>query len=246
MHGAWGVGALGRRIQHTGLKHNEKNKFQLVSQAEMFDAEPWTIIVPALDVDEVKAWTGEKYDAVVLVGRSEDGINWPANLSRLDVCTEMQLQQAFSLLKKFSIALAKDLLSKRNLANVAPKLPWKLRTAKKKVTRSAKLEETKKSLKETGSVTVLELKEGDFRAGKASFDCDPFLLAARAAVNLSNRLGHNLLPACAKKEAECPEDSECEGCHYCDMRIERVPIVPTFEEILFQETCSIVIDLDED
>jgi hypothetical protein len=62
----------GRRVPNTGLKHNHCNKCQLSVQEQVYDNHPYMLIVPIMTLLEVKAWTGDPYDALVLVNDTEN------------------------------------------------------------------------------------------------------------------------------------------------------------------------------
>jgi hypothetical protein len=57
--------------KHTGLKHNHCNKCQLNSQKQVYDALPYILIVPIMDLAEVKGWVGEEYKVLVLMNNTE-------------------------------------------------------------------------------------------------------------------------------------------------------------------------------
>jgi len=59
------------RHPHTGIKHFVANKIRLERQDKYLDGAPCVLIVPVMTSDEMKNWNGEGYNAVVMVGHSE-------------------------------------------------------------------------------------------------------------------------------------------------------------------------------
>jgi hypothetical protein len=53
--------------RNTGIKHRVPNKIRLSHQARFFDVRPCVLVVPIMDLDAAKAWSGGGYDAIVMV-----------------------------------------------------------------------------------------------------------------------------------------------------------------------------------
>ena len=56
------------RRPHTGIKHSVTNLISLAGQATYFDQNPCVLIVPVLNLRQVKCWNGQRYSAIVMVG----------------------------------------------------------------------------------------------------------------------------------------------------------------------------------
>ena len=229
IHGVLGKG--GRKINHTGLKHNALNKCQFSRQKELYDQDPYFILVPILDYAEVQDWTEKEgrdlsYDALVLVGRSEEGLDFRDEVLRSTPCSEGEAETALQLLEAFTKALSLELQASdfTDLPNIAPK------KFKKEVrSKLPQLETTKEKLEKDGTpILRLQKREvGELKLVKLSFKKnpnntvpDPFLLAVKAAVNWSNRCDTKLLPGCG--EASFCESS-CSG--FGEMQQPK-PVVP--------------------
>jgi hypothetical protein len=59
-------GRSDRIVLGTGLKHSPGNKLRLDCQADFFDRNPCVVIVPIMDLAQMKAWHGEGYEAIVM------------------------------------------------------------------------------------------------------------------------------------------------------------------------------------
>jgi hypothetical protein len=87
-----------------GLKHSHCNKCQLSSQEQVYDAHPYMLIVPIMTLLEVKAWTGEPYDALVLVNETETHGKLLANCR---ACEKREdFDKALELLQDFTFEMA--------------------------------------------------------------------------------------------------------------------------------------------
>jgi hypothetical protein len=60
-------GENGRRRDNTGVKHMVANKFRLPNQKPYFDNNPCVLIIPCLSVEDAKGWSGQGYDAIMLI-----------------------------------------------------------------------------------------------------------------------------------------------------------------------------------
>ncbi|CAB9505464.1 expressed unknown protein [Seminavis robusta] len=215
IHGVLGKG--GRKINHTGLKHNALNKCQFSRQKELYDQYPYFVLVPILDYAEVQDWTEKEdrdlsYDALVLVGRSEEGLDFRDEVLRSTPCSEGEAETALQLLEAFTKALSMELQASdfTDLPNIAPK-------KFKKEVRSelAQLETTKEKLEKDGTPIlrlqkreVGELAKLSFQKNPSNTVPDPFLLAVKAAVNWSYRCDTKLLPG-GGEASFC--ESSCSG-----------------------------------
>ena len=57
----------GNKIPKVGIKHFSSNRILLRDQEEYFDQNYCVLIIPNMKVDEVMNWSGDGYDAIVLV-----------------------------------------------------------------------------------------------------------------------------------------------------------------------------------
>jgi hypothetical protein len=190
---------LKQRLKHTGLKHNHFNKCQLNSQEQAYDAPPYILIVPIMTLAEVKDWTGEKYDVLVLMNNTE---KYGKLLLHCQDSEDCKVDKALLLLKEFTFGMAKNnTLAELEEVSV-PGADRALRELVKK--KLAVLEAGRKEIAEKG-VPFLKRKEGmslgtgtgDVKVAVRTVDKDgpdPFLLATKAAVNLFNQEEQKLLP----------------------------------------------------
>jgi len=74
MHGSSSAsnGKTVERVANTGIKHMVTNKILLASQAEYFDSTPCVMIVPIMSRHEGTNWSGEAYDAIMLIDKYVD------------------------------------------------------------------------------------------------------------------------------------------------------------------------------
>jgi hypothetical protein len=228
IHGV--MGKKGKKVPHTGLKHNALNKCQFSRQKELYGEDPYFIIVPIMDVGQVQAWTekeheGLSYDALVLVGKCEDGSDCRDEVARYTPCSETEAEKAIELLAAYMKALSLSLQTSdfTELLNLAPK---KIKAEVRK--KQAALEVTKEKMKQKGT-PILRLRErsdGELKLVKVKFRKtsknsvpDPFLLAVKAVVNWSNRCDMKLLPGCG-------DESLCDSCSESEEMPRLKPVVP--------------------
>jgi hypothetical protein len=60
------------RISQTGIKHMVSNKIRLMGQQEYMDVAPCVLIVPILRLNQVREWSGEEYEAIVMIDSWKD------------------------------------------------------------------------------------------------------------------------------------------------------------------------------
>ena len=86
----------GPRMDHVGIKHFPTNTIRLVAQRDYFDNAPCVIIVPILNVKQVRKWNGEAYDAIVLAGnwRRTDGTLVEAALVYKNICASGEIVES--------------------------------------------------------------------------------------------------------------------------------------------------------
>jgi len=61
-----------KRHKNTGIKNMVTNKVMLASQRDYFDNTPCVTIFPIYSVEEAKTWTGQGYDAIMLIDEYDD------------------------------------------------------------------------------------------------------------------------------------------------------------------------------
>ena len=114
IHGSKGVNG---RHAHTGIKHSVPNKIRLLQQELYFDGPHNVFIVPVLTLDQAKRWRGGAYDAVVMVGHSENhslgevctGIRMvkPPNADRVEPAT---FEERYCIANRGQVVIARQLL----------------------------------------------------------------------------------------------------------------------------------------
>jgi hypothetical protein len=192
----------GRRVPNTGLKHNHCNKCQLSVQEQVYDNHPYMLIVPIMTLLEVKAWTGDPYDALVLVNDTE---NHGTLLAKCGACeSREEVDKALELLQDFTFGMAQN-NTFAELKKVT--VPYAGRKLHNLVMKELVHLEAYSKVTASKGVPFLQLKKGT-RVGTGTGDVkvavttvgkdgpDPFLLATKAAVNLFNQENQKLLPGC--------------------------------------------------
>lgn len=139
------------------------------------ELDSYFIIVPIMDVGQVQDWTGKEheelsYDALVLVGKCEDGSDCRDEVARSTPCSETEAEKAIELLAAYTKALSFSLQTSdfTELPNLAPKM------IKAEVRKNqAALEETKEKIKQKGTpiLRLLECAGGELKLVKVKFRC---------------------------------------------------------------------------
>jgi hypothetical protein len=191
-----------QRLKNTGLKHNNCNKCQVSAQMEVYDAGPYMLIVPIMNLEDVKKWQSEPYNVLVLLNNTE---RYGQLLANCRACENRdEVDKALLLLKDFTCGMAKN-NTFAELERVT--VPGAGRTLRNLV--KSKLVGLKAGRNETAEngLPFLSLKNGksvgtgteDVKVAVSTIGLngpDPFLLATKAAVNLSNQVNQKLLPGC--------------------------------------------------
>jgi hypothetical protein len=196
-----------KRISCTGLKHSPYNKIRLMCQTYYLNNRPCVVIVPTLSLDQVKAWNGEGYSAIVMAEAWEGA-------SMASVCSGICMIDFGPLANNEEMELARTLLEQVlcglafSLFRDRPFLPEKS---------AALLSELRSNFSNTagkvsvpchvnGGPVVLRVRKVTFGHEEGQhLPPDPLLLAVRAAVVWSKRNGEQLLP-----NGEEPEDEDSE------------------------------------
>ena len=195
-----------RRMDDSGLKHSKYNKFHLFLQKQLLDSTPPAlIIIPILSVQEIQLWDGlTSYEAMAIPCGPRS--RYAARMTLLhvrNICSQAQVEKGIALLNAFVKDIAESLLDKDN--DVLEDF-------------GAAVGETKdaSAVRWIRLVGYLRALDAPFfplpvlqdsidweaiRVAKGTFDrstsClpDPFLLAAKAAINFSSIVGKKLMPA---------------------------------------------------
>jgi hypothetical protein len=92
----------------TGLKHSVFNKLRLRGQGFDYDSNPCIMIVPVMTLNEVKAWDGAGYNALVMAGPREFTTDM-GMLTRGPTATFEEIETARSMLHQVLCGLAHSL-----------------------------------------------------------------------------------------------------------------------------------------
>jgi hypothetical protein len=215
-------GMKGRRnrMKDSGIKHSKFNKLHLFMQKELLDSTPPAlIIVPLLTISQIKQWDGiSPYNAMALPC-GEQAV-YAASMSLRYVrttCSQSEVEIGVEVLRAFVKDIAESLLDKEN------DVLGDFDTTVGENTRDAS------ALRWKGLVEYLRTRDSPcfpipnmrnnldweaVRVAKGTFDrdssClpDPFLLAAKAAINYSSLVGKKLMPACQKSSSNGEEAEE--------------------------------------
>lgn len=205
------------RMRDSGLKHSKYNKFHLFLQKQLLDSTPPAlIIVPLLPLSEIQQWDGtSEYDAMALPcgERAVYAARMTLQMVRR-TCSQTEVEVGVAVLSAFVQDIAESLLDEENdvlqdfntavgETRDASALRWK------------SLVEYLRTL-DSPCFPIPSLRNnldwGAVRVAKGTFDrdssClpDPFLLAAKAAINFSSLVGKKLMPACQPLSSNEEED----------------------------------------
>ena len=220
-------GMKGRRnrMRDSGLKHSKYNKFHLFLQKQLLDSTPPALlIVPLLPLSEIQQWDGTSaYDAMVLP--CGERAVYAARMTLRFVrrtCSQREVENGVAVLSSFVKDIAESLLDKENdvledfntavgETRDASALRWK------------RLVEYLRTL-DSPCFPIPSLKKnmdwGTVRIAKGTFDrdrsClpDPFLLAAKAAINFSSLIGKKLMPACQSFSSNGEDERDSDNCNF--------------------------------
>jgi hypothetical protein len=106
-------------VEGTGIKNLVPNKLRLGYAMEVLERRPCVLVVPVLDLDATKAWSGEAYQAIVLAGAWSDPDGGAVSLESIgrglgmwreaETASPAQVEQARSLLERVVLGLAHSL-----------------------------------------------------------------------------------------------------------------------------------------
>ena len=202
-------GMKGRRnrMRDSGLKHSKYNKFHLFLHKQLLDSTPPAlIIVPLLPLSQIQQWDGaSSYDAMALP--CGERAVYAARMTLRFVrrtCSQREVEIGFSVLSAFVKDIAESLLDEEN--NVLEDFNTAVgETRDASALRWKRLVEYLRTL-DSPCFPMPSLRKdmdwGTVRVAKGAFDLDssclpdPFLLAAKAAINFSSLVGKKLMPAC--------------------------------------------------
>jgi len=218
--------AKGKREAHSGIKHMVTNMVRIPGQLEFMDNFPCLLIVPIMEIDEVREWEGDGYEAIVLVDEfvdEEKGVDCPLNevvkstkMDEVDDCLAStdDIEKARKLLELFLLAIF---------------------TAQKKRPNEAPPDIFDEQIPiPPGGITVpSSLKAGmELRVRKIKFEKhtskpqlhpapDPILLASKAAVVFSSR-HKQALAAGAEPQDDWTDLDELAAQDFLEWRQERI------------------------
>ena len=202
-------GMKGRRnrMRDSGLKHSKYNKFHLFLQKQLLDSTPPALmIVPLLPLSQIQQWDGtSSYDAMALP--CGERAVYAASMTLRFVrrtCSQREVEIGVAVLSAFVKDIAESLLDKEN--DVLEDFTTAVgETRDASALRWKRLVEYLRTL-DSPCFPMPSLRENTdwetSRVAKGTFDLDssclpdPFLLAAKAAINFSALVGKKLMPAC--------------------------------------------------
>jgi hypothetical protein len=211
-----GVKDRDRRMTDSGIKHSKYNKFHLFMQKELLDSTPPAlIIVPIMELAQIKDWNGTTYHAMVLPCGEEPDLAAKMVLRNVrHCCNKTDIQKGIEVLCDFIKDIAGSLIDQDQdiLEDVETETS----------SRDASLRRWKNLVHELrgdgASIQIPALKDDlewkKVNVAMGTFDrtlsClpDPFLLAVKGAVNFSSLVGTKLLPACPPPSDESDYGSE--------------------------------------
>jgi hypothetical protein len=221
-------GAAPSRESKTGIKHSIPNMIRLAGQAICYDQHPGVLIVPALNLDQVKGWNGERYRAVVMVGepvREEDAAlpvrgvcqaigmtnptDHPASPEEVEVARLLLSQ----VVKGLAYSLKYRSEFKRRFMNRSQRNTLdRLRTTFDANTGQGVIVPAPNPAPPPGRppprVLAVQFRGPQDPDRTEHLAPDPWFLAAKAATNWSLRLRQPLLAAVAEPEPDDPFDDE--------------------------------------
>ena len=105
-------GNKGKKVPHTGLKHNALNKTQMNLRKDIYDHSPYFIFIPIMTEGEVRDWTTKKgqdqsYDALLLVGLGDDNADYRSAVLGKALCSKREQKKALVLFEKYTKALSR-------------------------------------------------------------------------------------------------------------------------------------------
>jgi hypothetical protein len=184
-----------------GFRYSPFNFIRFYTHKDYFDAAPHVMIVPILTIHQILKWNNTPYDVLVIASEYN---GTPANLvyqafcpRKKQECSSAEISTATKSLTAFMVGLAASLLME---------VPIKLNPNKNK---RAELIEVKDDI-EVNGIALPHFDVGKHirpvmkvRIGKIDDHdeviTDPWMLTAKAAVNLSWCQEQKLLPACKPK-----------------------------------------------
>jgi hypothetical protein len=219
IHGS--MDSAGIKVASTGLKHSQSNKIRIRNPTVYMDDNPCLVIVPVMNLEEMKAWNGGGYEAIVMAETWAD--EGGKTITMKNVCSDVQMQTKVPGASVAEIRLAQELLQ-AVICGMAFSLTAKehFKLPEGSATELDKLKNAFVFSNVAGEVTVPTLTKGargedgdDFpTVRKVSFGPvgdttrhpapDPLLLAVKAAVVWSTRHKQQLL---AGEEVEDDTDS---------------------------------------
>jgi hypothetical protein len=194
-------------VDGTGIKNLVPNKIRLRCAMEYLDRRPCVLVVPVLDLDATKVWSGEAYQAIVLPGAWTDPDGDEVRLESIchglgmynvaETASPAQVEQARLLLERVVLGLAHSLHSRlgrheSNLTDAQKRMLARRLEAFRKIPREPDSVYVPEAIPHPSSPTsaplkvrIVEFQSTDSTKGHPA--PDPLLLAVRAAINWSWR-----------------------------------------------------------
>jgi hypothetical protein len=194
-----------------GFRFSPFNFIRFSSHDEYYDKAPHLMLLPIMTVDEIKDWDNNSYDVLVIASQFQDQLAEGVYRSVIHgdagiQCTPQEISKATTSLRAFMKGLAASLLQE---------VPIQLASLANNQDKKDELDAVRKLVEKDGLMLpcfevnqhikpVLKLQ---FCASDASTAiADPWMLMAKAAVNVSWSRGQKLLPTCRPSSAENEED----------------------------------------
>lgn len=194
-----------------GFRFSPFNFIRFSSHDQYYDNAPHLMLLPIMTVYGIKKWDNNSYDVLVIASQFRDQLAKDVyrSVTHGDAgiqCTPQEISKATTSLQAFMKGLAASLLQE---------VPTQLALLSNNQDKKEELDAVRKLVEKDGLMLpcfevnqrtkpVLKLQFGASDASTAI--ADPWMLMAKAAVNVSWSRGQKLLPACRPSSAENEED----------------------------------------
>jgi hypothetical protein len=209
-----GTNSNKQKKNNTGIKHMVTNKIRLASQRDYFDTAPCVMIVPICSPDDAKAWHGEGYAAIMLIG-AWNSVTLPAV-----ACTTQFYHDDLAQATPDEIAIATQLLQHytRGIVYAQKNAP-----AQSGFTRSAAwaYPELSKSASRVGKVRKITFSSHSDSGGHPA--PDPILTVVKAISTLQRRNGFSLMAAAQPQEDDTDDLDALAETQYLEWRDQMAP-----------------------
>jgi hypothetical protein len=210
------------KVSLTGIKHFPTNRIRLHGQGVYFDTYPCVMIIPIMEVNDVKNWKGEAYDAIVVAGDWNEAeiegktvyrlIGATRGGSSISLADTAEHDRARDVFEKMILCVCKSLTGRTTNSISMLKKKGKGKGKSVSELNCENLLRALEQLNRTGTVKVPTKKtRGTFKVRKISFSestnannpaPDPVLLLAKAVSNYLKRQNLIILPGCERDDDE--------------------------------------------